>query len=133
MIRINRKIDDWLYPELKLFSTAEQRDKALRHARENSWRADVLVPIFLIFALGVAASALLSTFGVPVASRGAMRGWIQLAQVVGFFSLMVPYGKHVRKHLRRSLNLDRPRVCVMCGYSLEQSQSRTCPECGAEN
>lgn len=117
-----------LFPELELFETKSERDKAFREAKgfPISWRA---VPFLMSLAAGIViVGALERRFRfLPSWLRGALQGL-----VCGFGGVWFCwfFRREVQRNLRRQLLQKGVAVCMGCGYQLCGLTAPRCPECG---
>lgn len=124
-------------PELQLFESEEQRNRALGEmaVEAGNVRSPWFWGIILALPIAVVIVVRLTKWGLNyVGATGMLREAILLIVGLGAFLLLVRaiHRAGVRKELRRKLLAFGVPVCFRCGYSLRglPVASGRCPECG---
>jgi hypothetical protein len=123
----------WLYPELNLFPTEEDRKKAGRAANWiilGSWSFWLGLPTILVgFPLldHLVHRLNLLTGSVGALFRIALMSVCPCVCVIGIVWLKA---RQVRRFLRQRLQEVGVPICVQCSYDLTGNTSGICPECG---
>lgn len=124
-----------MFPELLLFPTRKEGQRALRKAARGSLLSLRFWGLFVVF---IAALTLLDRLCVEPLFRGFgidsvlpfMYGAI--AGTVGVLGTLWVSRKKIRRRLRCQLRQMGVPLCVKCGYDLRGQQELRCPECGTE-
>ncbi|MBN1347474.1 MAG: hypothetical protein JXQ73_32590 [Phycisphaerae bacterium] len=131
-----------LFPELALFETKEERDKAFKVARKQVSKKLAL----LGFATSVVVMAVIAV--VPMVGFDCLKrlgilspeamfphnNYPPFAAPLGLalcgFWLTWLYRYSIRRSLREQLAKSGVPICVECGYQLRGLTEPRCPECG---
>lgn len=125
---------DWLWPELKLFETGAQAQKALSGTMLRSG----LMPAVFLSAAAIFIAPLDRYFRLVGDRLG--HGSV-LAELVSYVSILllglIPFvivwlfHGRMRRCIRRELASLGQAICVNCGYDLRSQTAPHCSECGA--
>ena len=124
-------------PEMELFESDEQRDRALHEIGRESGspgKLDWWIAIGILLTIGIGAWWLLRQIRHWLTWPGWLEELLQFAILISIL-LLVLRGLHrwgSRAELRQKLLQAGIPVCLGCGYSLrgQPSDSQRCPECG---
>ncbi|QDV91209.1 hypothetical protein RAS2_23020 [Phycisphaerae bacterium RAS2] len=118
----------WLYPELRGFRLAHNRNAALRRAIQSSRATKAWMRLlFLVCALTLFAQFVWPGFNSLWYDRLG-----NTLLLCAFGSLSLPFFPACRREVRAHLRLEllQLRRCPDCFYDLRATELPRCPECG---
>jgi len=129
-----KKLFRWLFPELALFETVEQRKGAWEAAEKKLAICRTGLCIMIgVSAFGGCATGILMPIAMSLFSYGVLVLVVFLSLASGFVGIVATYWlfrMRIQKSLRESLLALGMPVRLHCGYCLRGLAEPRCPECG---
>lgn len=123
-----------LIPELRLFSSDQEIEEALRHVRFERRRMLLLLS-FGYIAIIIGANWLGFVIGRYFGLKTGMQLLIGIACVMAGLYAHYNFGfrRPLQRSMRRVLRGKGIPICEACGYDLRGQPSSVCSECGTDN